>query len=141
MRWSNEIVQSEQHVFSGEYSAKITFQPGKYPGTGLEGMLKDWSNYSIIELQIFNPASDVETLTIRIEDRQHAQSLDQKHNDRFNRSFQLSPGWNTLNISLDDIKYAPDNREMSMTEMHQIILFMSNVKQQKVLFMDEFKLK
>ena len=141
MRWSNEIVQSEQHVFSGKYSAKVTFQPGKYPGTGLEGMLKDWSNYSTFELQIYNPASDVETLTIRIEDRQHAQSLDQKHNDRFNRSFQLSPGWNTLNISLNDIKYAPDNRDMSMTEMHQIILFMSNVKQQKVLFMDDFRLQ
>jgi hypothetical protein len=141
MRWNDDIEQSEQHVFAGQYSAKVSFSVQKYSGTGLDFMLKDWTGFSTFELHIFNPGVAEEILTIRLEDGTHRMSLDQDYQDRFNRSFVLKTGWNTLNIPIDDIEYAPNNRDMNLNDMHQIILFMSDVQKPKVLFMDQFVLR
>jgi hypothetical protein len=79
----------------------------------------DWSGHLRL---VFTIVSDLDAplrLVVRVHDAAH----DQRGKDRFNRSLTVSPGVNRFAISLDDIRRAPDRREMDMRRIRGIILF------------------
>ena len=58
-------------------------------------------------------------LVIRVHDASH----DQRLADRFNRTLVIAPGANRIAIPIDDIRRAPDRREMDLQRVRGIILF------------------
>jgi hypothetical protein len=58
-------------------------------------------------------------LVIRINDAAH----DNRYADRFNRQVVIRPGVNRVVIPLDDVRRAPNRREMDMRHIRQIIVF------------------
>jgi hypothetical protein len=62
------------------------------------------------------------TVTVRVHDRLHNLA----HDDRYNRTFELpARSSQTLRIPLEEIRLAPQGRQMDMTAIRGIIVFQS----------------
>ena len=60
--------------------------------------------------------------------RNHARAHklgDQRYNDRFNLSYILQPGRHTLRIPLKQIRNAPKDRQMDLSQIEGIVIFCS----------------
>ena len=71
---------------------------------------------------MFTVVSDLDRplrLVVRVHDRAH----DQRFADRFNRSLVILPGLNRVAIPIDEIRRAPDRREMDLRYVRGIVLF------------------
>jgi len=58
-------------------------------------------------------------LVIRIHDAQH----NHQFGDRFNRRLLIHPGPNRIVIPIQEVREGPDEREMDMTRVRNIMLF------------------
>jgi hypothetical protein len=127
-------------VYSGKKSMKVELRPEKYAGFSLDFFPSDWTGYTILEMNIFNPVNDSLMLYIRIDDKDHKLS-GFVFSDRYNSSYLLSPGWNQIQIKLNDVKKAPQTREMDMQQIRRLILFLIQPADWITLYIDEVKLK
>jgi VanZ family protein len=99
--------------------ARLDLKPGTYPGVRIDEPCPDWRGYQRL---VFTIVSDLDApfrLTIRVHDARH----DQRTSDRFNRALAIAPGVNRFAIPLDEIRLAPDRREMDMSRIRGIIIF------------------
>ena len=99
--------------------ARLDLKPALYSGISLVEPYPDWRGYRRLVLTI---ASDLDApllLNIRIHDAAH----DQRYANRFNRQFSVRPGMNRLVIPIDDVRTAPDRREMDLARIRGIVLF------------------
>jgi VanZ family protein len=99
--------------------ARLDLAPGRYPGVTFDEPYPDWTGYHRLAFTVVSDLGDALSLTIRVHDAFH----DQRFQDRFNRSFVIHPGVNRIEIPLDEIRRAPDRREMDMRRIRGIILF------------------
>lgn len=118
-------------------SARVVLHPAKYPEFYFMEPLPDWSAYSQFTFDIYSPADTAMQLFMRIEDIHHRGA----YTDRFNHNFTVYPGLNTVVIPLDDIRQAPANREMDLTQISAFSIFAKNVQGDIVLYLDNFELK
>ncbi|MBK9253842.1 MAG: VanZ family protein [Proteobacteria bacterium] len=66
------------------------------------------------------PGSEPTAVTVRVHDRQHDGSFD----DRFNRNFELPPSSaSTLRIDLEDVHSSPAGRDMDLHHIAGVIVF------------------
>jgi len=70
-------------------------------------------------------------MTCRIHDRRHVQGL-KRYQDRFNRRYTIQPGWNCINIPLQDVQAAPEGRSMDLKAMMAAI----RLGHPRVVFLD-----
>ncbi|MDH3636785.1 MAG: hypothetical protein OES20_19020 [Gammaproteobacteria bacterium] len=118
---------------------KLQLTPGKqYPGTGLVYFPGDWSGYKLLVIRLLNPAVEPLEMTIRVHDRAHETSF--LYRDRFHQGFRIRPGWNDLEIELSEIEKAPEDRDMNMQQISELIVFTNRLTQNKTLFIDEIYL-
>jgi hypothetical protein len=106
-------------VSSDEPLARLDLKPGEYPGVGIVEPHPDWSGYRRLAFTIVSDRDRPLTLVIRVHDAAH----DQRYEDRFNRALSVAPGVNRFAIPLDDIRRAPDRREMDMRRIRGVLLF------------------
>jgi hypothetical protein len=99
--------------------ARLDLKPGTYPGIGIVEPHPDWSGYRRLVITIVSDLDAPLPLTIRVHDVAH----DQRYADRFNRALTVAPGVNRFAIALDDIRHAPDRREMDMRRIRGVLLF------------------
>jgi hypothetical protein len=99
--------------------ARLDLEPGEYPGVGIVEPYPDWSGYRRLAFTIVSDRDRPLTLVIRVHDAAH----DQRYEDRFNRALSVAPGVNRFAIPLDDIRRAPDRREMDMRRIRGVLLF------------------
>jgi VanZ family protein len=99
--------------------ARLDLQPGTYPGVAFDEPYPDWRGARCLVLTFVSDLEAPLPLTIRIHDVRH----DNRFEDRFNRQLLIRPGFNRIVIPLDDVRRAPDRREMDMRHIRQIILF------------------
>jgi hypothetical protein len=143
-RWGSnaEVTLSTEQVMEGNSAGKVIFPIGStYSAIDFDDVLRNWSGYQALELNIFNPHDELLLLTLRIHDGEHERKQAQAYQDRFNTQLSLQPGWNQLNIPFKDIENAPQNRQLDMTNITNIGLFFSNLELVRVLYFDDFKLK
>ena len=76
----------------------------------------------------------------RIHDQQHEQS-DYLYSDRFQQSTRLKSGWNHMTINLIDVIRAPKTRLMDIASIANIHFFASNLKQPRVIYLDNLRLE
>jgi hypothetical protein len=124
---------------TGKASMRVFLNTNKYSGVVLQYFPKNWEGYNYFQFAIFNPLSEDISITCRIHDKKHTQQ-GQKYEDRFNRSFTIPKGWNTITVSLKDIKHAPKNRQMNMHEIRNIGFFSSSLPYQRIINIDDVKL-
>ncbi|MDW7774689.1 MAG: VanZ family protein [Desulfobulbaceae bacterium] len=140
-RWSGsaeiEIVPDAQGSLN--HYLKIKLGTSEYSGVFLKFFPHEWSEFRKLTFTIFNPAPDSFYLTCRIHDRQHALGR-QEHSDRFNRSYLLEPGMNTLTIALEDILHAPEARTMNVDEISSVGFFVTRQTKPRIIYLDDLKL-
>ena len=116
---------------------KITFLVAEFPGFAIEEPYPDWSDYKLLRFMVFSELDSSVKISLRIEDSRH----NNDHNDRFNRALTIDPGLNRISISLDEIRKAPEKRDMDMTDIRAIHLFAFKPNEEFALYFDNFRLE
>jgi hypothetical protein len=144
-RWSGSAKRSRDHkIFSsGSFSLRITLSTQRYSGIGLKDFPRDWSGYRSVSLRVFNPDQNPLLLHFRIHDQYHS-SHENIHNngysDRFNHSFKLVPGWNTLQVSLAKVVHAPKDRLLDLTRIAGMGVFVGKLAEPRTIYLDDVTL-
>ena len=139
-RWSGNaaFTINDEMAFSGDHSLRVDLGTEKYSGIGLRYFPKDWSEYQNLIFEIFNPGDNLE-INVRIHDRLHTQG-EELYSDRFNRKLTLHKGWNTINIELENVASAPVTRQMDLSSVSGLGVFVVEQSVAKRIYLDAVKL-
>jgi VanZ family protein len=110
-----------------------------YSGISLNYFDGDWSSARTLKISLYNPDASPLQITCRIHDLQHADGHEE-YNDRFNRSFNLTQGWNHIEIRLEDVKHSPADRIMDMSSIRGLGLFTVSLPAPRTIYLDEVRL-
>jgi hypothetical protein len=102
-------------------AVQLTLPPGKYPGIALSHFPGDWRGFRALRLLLVNPDPLPYEMTVRIDDAEYDYKLDL--DDRYNRSFVLSPGANRIEIPLADVATAPRGRRFDLARARNLLVF------------------
>lgn len=127
---------SDEHVTNGRKSLKLELYPSDYPGMAFELPMHNWSGYTMLALDIYNPQEEVIALAMRIDDRKEYPSFD----DRYNNSFHLKPGMNHLNIPLATMATSGTKRNINLSTIHRFLIFMAQPQKKHILYIDHVHL-
>ncbi len=111
----------------------------KYPGVSLKYFLPDWHLYKRFQFKVYSPYPKPLSLTCRIHDEAHEEAV-QHFDDRFNKTFQINSGWNTISIDLIEVGQAPKNRLMDLTSIRGIIIFAVSPALPLTIYIDDLRL-
>lgn len=143
-RWAAKeaaFSRSARHATHGERSLEVRLSPGEFPGVSLHWMGSDWRGYDWLCFDAFLEGDTPLAITVRIHDREHDRKDEQNYSDRFNRRIVLQPGAQQVRISLQEVKSAPATREMDMEHVVNINVFAYMLKEERVVFFDNFRLQ
>ena len=140
-RWTGDVEFSIDHetYYHGKSSLRVDLDTSLYSGVTLTYFPRNWLNYNELQLSIFNPDSEPIKLTCRIHDRQHTRGL-QLYEDRFNRKFSVSSGWNLIKIQLKEIENAPDKRKMALNQIQGLGIFAISLSKPRTVYIDYVRL-
>jgi VanZ family protein len=140
-RWNakgtNKMERVRSYATDGEYAMKAVLSSGKYPGVSMDYFMSDWRGYVSLEFDVFSEEAAPWKIMVRINDRKH----NEQHDDRYNGNFLLQKGFNHVSISLDKVESAPKGREMDMSAIDVFCIFSSRLKEPRILYVDNFRLK
>ncbi len=119
---------------------KVVMNTDAYSGVALKYFPGNWEGYRFFQFSVFNPDNDELKIICRIHDRRHTQGQ-QKYKDRFNRSFSILQGWHTITIPLNQVKQAPENREMDMQRIQGVGIFVVRLPHPRTIYIDDVRLK
>ena len=111
---------------NGDSALKVMLTTETYSGVGLKYFPGNWEKFRFFQFSVYNPQNSELKLTCRIHDWQHTQGR-QVYADRFNRSYSVLQGWNKITIPLDQVKAAPENRQMDMQRIQGVGIFFSPI--------------
>jgi VanZ family protein len=140
LRWKGNVERSTQYHTEGNYGLKIRLLPARYAGFSFTWFLGDWTGYKSLSFDIFNPDQSSLPLVLRIHDEAHDRA-DFAYADRFNESLVAASGWNHFTIALDDVKQAPDHREMNFTQLRAVGIFTVDLAKERIIYLDNLRLE
>ncbi|MDB4582918.1 VanZ family protein [Draconibacterium sp.] len=118
---------------------KIRLSPEhRYPGTSLGYFPGDWSGYNLLVIRFYNPSPLPLNVSVRVHDRAHESSY--SYQDRFNLNTRVQPGWSDLKIGLNQIRNAPQDREMNMREISDLSVFTNKLNKERVVYINKIYL-
>jgi len=140
-RWAGDADFSIDHeiYYHGRGSLKVNLNTSLYSGVSLKYFPRNWLNYSELQLSIFNPDEDAIKLTCRIHDKQHTQGI-QLYEDRFNKGFLISSGWNLIKIQLKEIANSPHKRKMALNQIQGLRIFSISLPKPRTVYIDYVRL-
>ena len=109
----------ERIEWQGGPALRVALGTGPYPGVGIDEPVPDWRAYGTLVIELDNPGGDPLSLTIRVHDRWHDQSYD----DRWNQAFTLAPGAHRFEFPLSSIARAPRGRRLDLAAVDGVVLF------------------
>ena len=135
--WSGSFVRfnkAEMELRSGKAGDndslfRIRFDAGSFPGVSIIEPSPDWSAYRNLRFKVGSGSYVNTDLFLRIHDKNH----DYNYQDRFNKKLVIRPGLNEIVISLAQIKKGPLNRDLDLTNVAELIIFMSKVEKSQLL--------
>jgi hypothetical protein len=121
--------------------ARLSIQPGTYPGFHLDEPYPDWRAFHRLVFRAAASGDQFITLTLRIHDAQHDAKLDQRYTDRFNIALAITPGDHRIEIPLEAIRLAPHSREMDLGRIRGVGVFAYQLSQPRQVCLSEFRLE
>jgi hypothetical protein len=128
---------SDEHATHGGKSLKLELLPSDYPGLTPKLASNNWKGYNTLSFDVYNAQQKVIPLTIRMDDRKDHPD----YPDRYDKSFILKPGANTIAIPLDTLETSGTKRKLNLKNIYKIIIFTVHPDAQVVLYFDYFRLK
>ena len=99
---------------------RVRFDARHSPAVQVVEPTADWRGYSVIAVDLTNPAPREIRLTLRILDEHH----DWSHEDRLNLPLTVPPQTRTtLRVSLQAVEDAPAGRRMDLSRIRNVMLF------------------
>lgn len=127
---------SDKHATSGQKSLKLELYPSPYPGVALHKFNPDWSMYNTLIFDIYNQETMSLRLAIRIDD-----TKDPSYDDRYNHPIVLNPGMNHISIPLNSLVTTGAGRKINLTNVQQVILFLVQPKEKRIIYLDNVRLE
>lgn len=118
---------------------KLSLTTDKYSGAALKHFDGNWASARTLQISLYNPYTNSLQITCRIHDLQHSDG-NEEYEDRFNRSYLLMPGWNQIEIDLNEVKESPSSRNMDMSRIRGVGLFVVSLPTARTLYLDEVRL-
>jgi len=140
-RWSGDGRYFVQHqVYSqGRASLGVVLGTDTYSGVALSYFPRDWRGYTFLSIDVFNPDPEPLDLTCRVNDTAH-NHRGYHYEDRFNRTYHLNPGWQTIAIPLEEIRNAPRQRPMQMAAIDNFAIFAIRLPRPRTIYIDNVRL-
>lgn len=140
-RWTGDANRETKIIpsISSNNILEVSLSTIQYSGIALKYFPGDWRNYQLLKIRIFHPEKTPLSITCRIHDFKHTLS-EQKYDDRFNRSFTLSQGWNEIEIDLNEVAFALKNRKMDMSQIRGLGIFAISLPRPQVIYLDKIHL-
>jgi VanZ family protein len=117
--------------------ALLSLKAGVYPGLVLDEPYPDWRGFSRLVFTAYSDADTPLALTIRIHDAWH----DQRYEDRFNKTIVITRGEHQIAIPLDEIRRAPQGREMDSRQVRGIVIFAYRLERPAHVYLGFFRLE
>jgi hypothetical protein len=127
---------SGQYAAHGKKSLKLEMFPSSYPGFTPFLKHNDWRGYKSFCFEVYNPSSEKLKLVLRVDDKKQALEF----SDRYNQSFTIMPGFNTLTIPLNTLKTSKTEIPLKLKNIYRFLIFMSHPDKKYILYLDYFKL-
>jgi VanZ family protein len=140
-RWEGNAglsVESMPSLSEGKL-LKLSLTTDQYSGISLNYFNGNWTSFRTLNISLYNPDASPLEITCRIHDLQHVAG-GQEFEDRFNRSFLLLPGWNPIEIDLNEVKESPANRRMDMNRIRGVGIFATSLPAPRILYLDKVRL-
>jgi VanZ family protein len=140
-RWSQSDIISTRHIPNSpeNWALKANLTTEQYSGVSLKHFPGKWLNYQWLQFRVYNPSTEPITLTCRIHDKKHTQGL-QQYRDRFNNTYPMTQGWNTITINLKNVQQAPATRTMDLSNIYGIGIFATRLPHPRTIYIDDLKL-
>lgn len=140
-RWTSDapISLTRLPAISQKNLLEISLTTSRYSGVILKYFPRDWRDYKMLNINLYQPEATPLRITCRIHDLQHTRG-EQAFADRYNQSFTLAQGWNQITIDLHDVATAPQDRPMDMQQIHAIGLFTIELPRPRQLYLDSLYL-
>lgn len=155
----DERLQARQFPVLATYTSKLetgrhrssvstVFTPGgllvEFLGSGYahinwKYLARDWTGFNELAIEVDNQSGADLKLTCRVHDRAHEKSY--RYDDRFNRTFVLRKGRQTLLVDLREVQAAPATRNMDLQEIAALICFTSGEKTARRVVFEEIRLQ
>jgi len=120
-----ELLHGDDQGNIGRYGKdklhQVLFGPGRFPGVSIREPVADWSSYRLLKFSVVSNVEGDVVLVLRIHDKQH----NQDYSDRFNQALIVHPGVNDYAFALASISEGPEARELDLSQIAGIILFLS----------------
>ncbi len=127
---------SDLHAANGKQSLKLEMFPSSYPGFAPALKYHEWADFKNFSFEVYNPSSEKLKLVLRIDDKKKAL----EYSDRYNKSFTILPGHNTLKIALNTLNTSKTHRPLNLENIYRFLVFMSHPDKKYVLYLDHFRL-
>lgn len=127
---------SNLHAVHGKKSLKLEMFSSSYPGLSPFLKYHDWRDYKSFCFEVYNPLSEKIKLTVRIDDKKEAL----EYSDRYNKSFTIVPGPNSVRIPFNTLKTSNTKRPLELKNIYRFLVFMSHPDKKHVLYLDYFRL-
>jgi len=140
-RWQggNRLSVESISAISDGKLLKLSLTTDKYSGAALRYFDGNWGSARTLKISFYNPDTDPLQITCRIHDLQHADG-NQEYDDRYNRRFLLTPGWNQIEIDLDEVEASPSGRKMDMSRIRGLGFFAVSLPAPRIVYVDEVRL-
>lgn len=129
---------SDKHVTRGKKSLKLELFPSDYPGLAPKTVANDWQSYGTFSFDVYNAQNKDISLSVRIDDNEEDYP---DYPDRYNNTFHLSRGANTIAIPINGLETSGTKRKLNIKNICRIMIFMVQPKERVVLYFDNFRLR
>ncbi len=138
LHWSCHTLMSltDQHETHGQRCLRLELFPSDYPGLAPILVEHDWRPYKALVFDLHNPQGKEIQITVRIDDKENAC----EYADRYNESFRLGPGANSVEILLDRLMTSGTRRNLDLKNIYQVLFFMVNPSEEVTLYVDYIRL-
>jgi VanZ family protein len=120
----------------GNNALRADLTTRQYSGVNIKYFPANWQQYQRFQFRILNPSPQPLSLTCRIHDELHTRGI-QRYQDRFNQTYAISQGWNTISINLSEVEKSPRNRPMDLTQIRSIGIFATRLAQPRTIYIDD----
>jgi hypothetical protein len=124
-----EMESSSGRAGGNNHLFRIRFSAARFPGVSVIEPVPDWSAYRKLRFWVASAHNENMDLFLRIDDINH----DHHYQDRFNQKLVIHPGVNEVVIMLAQIEKGPLYRDLDLTKIAGLILFMAKVEKSQLL--------
>ncbi|HOY24149.1 MAG TPA: hypothetical protein PK002_13435 [Cellvibrio sp.] len=131
---------STQFHTQGHKALMLNLTTERYSGISFERLFNNWSGFKQLSVDIYNPSSLPLTMVLRVNDIAH-EKTGWVDDDRFNKRFQVNPGWNHLVFTLAEIQKGPAKRLMDLSQISLIVIYAAQLPEARTIYLDNLKLE